>query len=138
MTATTFCVAALAVWRLTHLLHAEAGPADALARWRAALGDGWAGRLVGCFHCLSLGVALLPLAWLAERPADALWAWPALSGAAGLAERVCRALEGPPPAPWQELDAPADDGPPDDGPPPPVRTATHTATPAVTITEEIR
>ena len=50
-------LAILATWRLTHLLAREDGPADLIARARAALGDGAWGKMVDCFHCLSLWVA---------------------------------------------------------------------------------
>ena len=49
----------LATWRVTHLLQAEAGPADLLARGRRRL-RGVAAGLVGCFYCLSLWVAVGP------------------------------------------------------------------------------
>jgi len=54
---------ALVVWRLTHLLHAEDGPWDLLRRLRERLGEGFGGRLLDCFYCLSLWIAA-PAAWL--------------------------------------------------------------------------
>ena len=44
----------LAVWRVTHLLHAEAGPWDVFERARRRLGEGFWGSLTSCFLCLSL------------------------------------------------------------------------------------
>ena len=38
-----FGVATLAVWRLTHLLHAEDGPFDLCVRLRHLLGEGFFG-----------------------------------------------------------------------------------------------
>jgi hypothetical protein len=85
---TRFVVAALAAWRITHLLAKEDGPADAIVRVRAALGDGIVGRLLDCFYCLSVWVAA-PMALLVCRdPLDRLVAWIALSGAACLFERM--------------------------------------------------
>ena len=87
-------LAVFATWRLSTLLAHDDGPWDAIARLRAALGDGQWGRMLDCFHCVSLWVAA-PLAWLVGR--DALefgLAWPALSGAACLLDRWRR-----PPAP---------------------------------------
>ncbi len=46
-----FCVATLAVWRLTHLLHAEDGPFDVFVRLRRGAGEGFFGKLLDCFHC---------------------------------------------------------------------------------------
>ena len=83
-----FTLAVLAAWRVTHLLAKEDGPADLLAQFRARLGTGSAGRLMDCFHCLSLWVAA-PIALLTSRkPLDRLLAWLALSGAACVLERM--------------------------------------------------
>lgn len=56
-------VGLLAVWRITHLLAAEDGPGEILARLRRCAGDGFWGRLLDCFYCLSLWAAV-PVAWL--------------------------------------------------------------------------
>lgn len=87
----TFLLAALAVWRVCHLLAREDGPADAIVRIRRALGDGLWGRVLDCFHCLSLWVAA-PFALL-FRPslAEFFMLWLALSGAACLLERIAPA-----------------------------------------------
>jgi hypothetical protein len=81
-------LAALAVWRLTHLLAAEDGPGDLIARLRGRLGDGVLGRLMDCFYCLSLWIAAPFAVALAPRPWPALLTWLALSGAACLLERL--------------------------------------------------
>ncbi|BDI05254.1 hypothetical protein [Sphaerotilus microaerophilus] len=94
--ALAWSAAALAVWRLTHLLHAEAGPGGVFARLRDLAGTGLAGQALGCFYCLSLWVAA-PVAWLL--PAGSLGGalggvpgglllWLALSGAAVLLQRL--------------------------------------------------
>ena len=83
-----FLLGLLAVWRLTHLLQAEDGPFDVLLRIREWAGEGVLGRLLDCFYCLSLWVAL-PVAWLISRPDRTLaLTWLALSGGAILAERL--------------------------------------------------
>ena len=83
-----FALAALATWRVTHLVAREDGPADAVVRIRAQAGDGLAGQLMDCFYCLSMWVAA-PLALrLARRPGDRAVAWLAVSGAACLLERM--------------------------------------------------
>lgn len=80
-------LAVLATWRLSTLLARDDGPWDAIARLRTALGDGQWGRMLDCFHCVSLWVAA-PLAWgLGRDPLEQWLAWPALSGAACLLER---------------------------------------------------
>jgi hypothetical protein len=85
-----FVLASLATWRITHLLAREDGPDDLLARLRARLGEGFFGRLMDCFYCLSIWVAI-PMALLTfRRPRDLLLAWLALSGAACLLERIVR------------------------------------------------
>lgn len=83
-------LAALATWRLTHLIAREDGPADLLARLRAALGDGLWGRMMDCFHCASLWVAAPAALWVSPRAVDAWWVWLALSGAACLCEHIAR------------------------------------------------
>jgi len=81
-------LAILATWRVTHLLSSEDGPADLIVRVRARLGNGVAGKLMDCFQCLSLWIAL-PLAFFViQRPPDLLLTWLALSGAACLLERI--------------------------------------------------
>lgn len=83
-----FCVAALAVWRLTHLLHAEDGPFDVFVRLRRGVGEGFFGKLLGCFYCLSLWTAA-PAAWLLGGDwRQWLLLWLALSTAAILVERL--------------------------------------------------
>ena len=51
-------LAVLATWRVTHLLASEDGPADIIVRFRALFGQSVAGKLMDCFNCLSLWIAL--------------------------------------------------------------------------------
>ena len=83
-----FILAALAVWRITHLLAYEDGPADMIFRLRAWLGDRFWGRLMDCFLCLSLWIAAPAAVLVTRRPADCVLTWLALSGAACLLERI--------------------------------------------------
>lgn len=101
-----FGIGALAVWRVTHLLHAEDGPGEVFLRLRDAAGDGFFGRLLGCFYCLSLWVALPVAPWLAAGWVDRGLTWLALSAAAILLHR----LVPPPAAAWVE-DPPAPGAP---------------------------
>jgi Protein of unknown function (DUF1360) len=81
-------LAILATWRVTHLLANEDGPWDLIARLRARLGNGLLGRLMDCFKCLSLWVALPMAFFVSRRPVEIVFTWLALSGAACLLERI--------------------------------------------------
>lgn len=83
-----FMLCVLAVWRITHLLVAEEGPWQAVARIRARAARFT--RLFDCFYCLSLWIAV-PFAWFAGATlTHKALLWPALSGAAILLERITR------------------------------------------------
>jgi len=90
-----FALAALAAWRVTHLLAYEDGPADAVAALRSRLGDGILGELADCFDCLSIWVAAAFVPFVATGRRQAVVRWLALSGTACLLER---AVSGRPPA----------------------------------------
>ena len=90
-------LAALAAWRVTHLIAEEDGPADAVLRVRVALGDGFAGKLMDCFYCLSIWVAAPLSVIAARRRRDMPLVWLALSGAACLLERATAGRADPPP-----------------------------------------
>ena len=78
----------LGVWRITHLLNQEAGPGYILARFRRSLGAGLWGSLMDCFYCLSIWVSA-PFAFvIGDDWKERMLLWPALSGAAILAERL--------------------------------------------------
>ena len=83
-----FVLAALATWRVTHLLASEDGPADLIVRFRARLGRGLAGSLMDCFNCLSLWIAIPFACFVVNGVVDRFVAWLALSGAACLANRL--------------------------------------------------
>jgi hypothetical protein len=83
-----FIVAILVTWRVTHLLASEDGPADLIVGVRARLGSRLAGKLMDCFQCLSLWIALPLALFVSRRPLDLLLTWLALSGAACLLERI--------------------------------------------------
>jgi len=95
-----FVLGLLCVWRITHLLQAEDGPWDLVVRLRQMVGDGFWGKLLDCFHCLSLWVAAPFAVWLGSDTTERLLLWPALSGAAMILERIPREV-----APyWKEED----------------------------------
>jgi hypothetical protein len=97
-------VGAVAVWRITHLFHAEDGPWDVLARLRRLAGNGVWAKMLDCFNCASVWVALPFAAALGADYKERLFLWPALSGAAILLERVTtRCPQTTPLAEWREV-----------------------------------
>jgi hypothetical protein len=78
----------LAVWRVTHLLAAEDGPADLVFRLRRRLGDSVWGRALDCFYCLSIWIALPFAIGIGKTWGERVLLWPALSGGAILVERL--------------------------------------------------
>ena len=82
-----FAAASLATWRIAHLLAYEDGPGDVLVGLRARLGRGILGRLMDCFYCLSVWIALPLAPVVTPRLPDAVLVWVAISGAACLLER---------------------------------------------------
>ena len=83
-----FVLAVLAVWRVTHLFHAEDGPFNLLARFRQRVGKNMLGDLLDCFYCLSLWMAAPFAYYLGTKPSEQLLLWLALSGGASLLERA--------------------------------------------------
>lgn len=92
----------LCVWRITHLLHAEDGPWDVMARLRARVGDGFWGSLLDCFYCLSLWIAVPFAVLLGYTWKEQLLLWPALSAGAILLQRIVNPEPAVPPAPYFE------------------------------------
>lgn len=95
-----FMLGVLAVWRVTHLLQAEDGPGDVIARLRSRLGRGFLGRLLDCFYCLSVWVAFPMAAAIGQTWWERALLWPALSGGAALLQRATERT--PPPAAFVE------------------------------------
>lgn len=81
-------LAALATWRVTHLLAEEDGPRDVIATVRLWLGNSWLGSLMDCFYCLSLWIAAPVAYWLMSQWREWPLLWLGLSGAACLLERL--------------------------------------------------
>lgn len=87
-----FGMAALAVWRLTHLLYAEDGPWDCIVHLRRACGEGFFGQLMDCFYCLSLWTAAPIALLLASTGSETLLLWLSLSTSAIFLEKMHEAL----------------------------------------------
>jgi hypothetical protein len=92
----------LAVWRMTHLLNSEDGPGEVFFKARQRAGGGFWGRLIGCFYCLSLWVAV-PITLLSARSwKERALLWPGLSAGAIILEHFIDRSELPPPAVYYE------------------------------------
>lgn len=83
-----FTVAVLATWRVTHLFQAEDGPFDLIFRLRKWAGPSFVGKLMDCFYCLSLWMALPLGIWLASSWTIFFIIWLALSGGAIVIHRL--------------------------------------------------
>lgn len=83
-----FVLAVLSVWRLTHLLQAEDGPWDAVIHLRRAAGNGFFGKLMDCFYCLSIWMAIPFSWWLAESWSEGVLLWLSLSAGAIILQRL--------------------------------------------------
>ena len=83
-----FLLAALAVWRLTHLLSKEDGPWALALRLRRALNGLLGGELISCFYCLTVWMAIPFVFFLEGTAVERIVVWLALSGAASLLERT--------------------------------------------------
>jgi hypothetical protein len=77
-----------AVWRLTHLIGKEDGPFDIIFLIRKKAGSGFFGKLMDCFYCLSIWIALPFGIWLGTSWIEKILVWLALSGAACLLEQA--------------------------------------------------
>ena len=94
----------LAVWRVTHFFWGEDGPGDIVIRIRRLAGDGFFGRVLDCFYCLSLWVALPFAALLGGGWPERAIAWFGLSGGAILLERATTREAVPSPSPASQTE----------------------------------
>jgi hypothetical protein len=83
-----FLLAALAVWRLTHLISKEDGPWDLMIGFRRVLANSLLGGVVSCFYCLSVWVAIPFVFFVPGTVIERIVVWLALSGAAVVLERM--------------------------------------------------
>ncbi len=82
-----FLICALAVWRVTHLFVLEDGPWDFVYHLRKSLGNSFFGKVMDCFYCLSLWIAI-PFSFIFHDWPGRLIGWLALSGGACLLEQL--------------------------------------------------
>lgn len=95
-------LAALATWRITHMVHAEDGPGHVIERFRSFFGSSLVGQAIACFYCLSVWISL-PLALaVGESWTERLLLWPALSAVACIVERLTARPEPTPIADYYE------------------------------------
>lgn len=83
-----FLLSALAVWRITHLVTKEDGPFDVVFLLRKKAGSRFWGKLMDCFYCASIWIALPFGYWLGIGWGERFLYWIAVSGAACLLERA--------------------------------------------------
>jgi hypothetical protein len=92
----------LAVWRVTHLLQAEDGPWDVVVRLRRSAGNSFWGKLLDCFYCLSVWIALPAAILVGDGWKEILLLWLAFSGGAILLEKLSQRESGASPALFYE------------------------------------
>jgi hypothetical protein len=81
-------LAILGVWRITHFFWGEDGPGDLVVRLRRLAGDGFFGRAMDCFYCLSIWVAAPFAIEIGGTWPERTLVWLGLSGGAILLERL--------------------------------------------------
>jgi hypothetical protein len=86
----------LGVWRVTHLLAAEDGPWNVTVWIRRKAGSGFWGKLLDCFYCLSLWMAVPFALIIGEGVRERSCLWLAFSAGAILLERATSNEPAPP------------------------------------------
>lgn len=92
----------LAVWRVTHFFQAEDGPWDVAVHLRKRVGNGFWGKLLDCFYCLSVWISAPFGWWLGETLAERVLLWLSFSGGAILLEKITTRNPEVPPAVFVE------------------------------------
>lgn len=91
----TLVVAALAVWRLSHLLSRDMGPWDVFERLRLATYGTFVGKLLECPFCNSVWIAAPAAAVIVRSWAEWVVVWLGLSGFVVLAVKATEKQEPP-------------------------------------------
>jgi hypothetical protein len=97
-----FVLGTLCVWRVTHLFQAEDGPGDVFVKLRQLAGVGFFGKLLDCFYCLSVWIAVPFALMIGSNWKEWLYLWLALSSGAILLERATEKQATVIPAPFLE------------------------------------
>jgi hypothetical protein len=101
-------VGTLGTWRLTHLITAEDGPWQVVARLRRRAGSGFWGGLMDCFNCTSLWMAAPVALLLGDTWVHGGLLWLACSAGAILLERVTTPARGEAPSYVEHADSSGD------------------------------
>jgi hypothetical protein len=88
----------LTVWRITYFFQAEDGPWDVVVRLRVLVGNGFWGKLLDCFYCLSIWIAAPVALWIGETWRERIFLWLSFSAGATLLERAVKREPKVPPA----------------------------------------
>ena len=95
-------IGVLCVWRITHLVQAEDGPWDIMVLFRRAVGNGVFGKMLDCFQCSSLWIAIPFAWWTGSGTVHGILLWLAFSAGAILLERLTSRAPSIPPALYTE------------------------------------
>ena len=98
MSAFAFVIMVFAAWRITHLFSMEDGPFDIIYKIRKKTGNGFFGKLLDCFYCTSVWVALPFGMYTGVSWQEKLLHWMAFSGAVCLLEQATASKNNKPPA----------------------------------------
>jgi hypothetical protein len=78
----------LSTWRITHFVQAEDGPRQIMVRFRGAMGNGFFGKLLDCFLCTSLWIAIPFACLLGTGILHGVLLWLSFSAGAILLQRL--------------------------------------------------
>lgn len=88
MTLVFLLIIILFVWRLTHLISQEDGPFNIIFNVRKFVGDGFFGKLMDCFYCLSIWISLIPAIYFGDNLLQKIILCFAFSGGAIILEKL--------------------------------------------------
>lgn len=81
-------VLVIIVWRLTHLISAEDGPFEIIIKLRKRAGNGFLGKLMDCFYCLSIWIGIAVALYVTRQWDQVILLGLYYSGAAILLEKL--------------------------------------------------
>ena len=83
-----FFIILLSIWRITHLIQAEDGPFDIIFKLRKFVGNGFFGKLMDCFDCVSIWVSIIPAIYFGNNLMCKIILTLSFSGGAILLEKI--------------------------------------------------